>query len=86
LADALRTRGYEIVTAPGPGVLRLSPHVTGLYVNALLPSRKDEVAYQGCREATVTLRRVTQAVERSSLLPLIAAPRSKCCALAVRPT
>jgi hypothetical protein len=28
LAAALTQRGYQIVTAPGPGVLRLSPHVT----------------------------------------------------------
>ena len=27
-------RGYEIATAPGPGVLRLSPRIVDLYVNA----------------------------------------------------
>jgi hypothetical protein len=32
--DAFKARGYEIVTAPGPGVLRVSPRVTELYVNA----------------------------------------------------
>jgi hypothetical protein len=34
VADAFKARGYEIVTAPGPGVLRVSPHVTELFVNA----------------------------------------------------
>jgi uncharacterized protein DUF3313 len=34
LVEAFRARGYEIVTAPGPGVLRLSPAVSDLYVNA----------------------------------------------------
>lgn len=34
VAGAFRARGYEIATEPGPGVLRLSPRVAGLYVNA----------------------------------------------------
>ena len=34
LVDAFRARGYEIVTTPGPGVMRLSPAVADLYVNA----------------------------------------------------
>ena len=34
VADAFKARGYEIATAPGAGVLRLSPRVTELYVNA----------------------------------------------------
>jgi hypothetical protein len=34
LADAFKARGYEIATAPGADVLRLSPRVTELYVNA----------------------------------------------------
>jgi len=34
LVEAFRARGYEIVAAPGPGVLRLSPAVSDLYVNA----------------------------------------------------
>jgi hypothetical protein len=34
VADAFRARGYEIATAPGAGVLRLTPRVTELYVNA----------------------------------------------------
>jgi len=34
IADAFKARGYQIVSAPGPGVLRLSPAVADLYVNA----------------------------------------------------
>jgi len=34
IADVLKARGYQIVSAPGPGVLRLSPAVADLYVNA----------------------------------------------------
>jgi hypothetical protein len=57
LADALRTRGYEIVTEPGPGVLRLSPHVTELYVNApdIYPPGKTRSLTREAGEATVTL-------------------------------
>ncbi len=34
LAEAFKARGYEIAAAPGPGVLRLSPSITDLYINA----------------------------------------------------
>ena len=34
VAEAFKARGYEIAAAPGPGVLRLSPTITELYVNA----------------------------------------------------
>jgi len=34
VAEAFKARGYESAAAPGPGVLRLSPSVTDLYVNA----------------------------------------------------
>ncbi len=34
VAEAFKARGYEIAAAPGPGVLRLSPSITELYVNA----------------------------------------------------
>ena len=33
-ANVFRSRGYEVVTAPGPGVLRVTPSVTDLYLNA----------------------------------------------------
>src|ERR1043166_454283 len=35
LADAFKARGYAIAGAPGPGVLRLSPRLTNVYVNAV---------------------------------------------------
>jgi len=41
LAETFRSRGYEIAAAPGPGVLRLSPNLTDVYVNAV------EDLYQG---------------------------------------
>lgn len=34
IAEAFKARGYEIVNAPGAGVLRLSPIIADLYVNA----------------------------------------------------
>lgn len=34
VAAAFAAQGYEVVTAPGPGVLRVSPYVTDLFVNA----------------------------------------------------
>ena len=57
LADALKARGYEIVAAPGPGVLRLSPHVTELYVNApdVFPPGRTRSYARDAGEATVTL-------------------------------
>jgi hypothetical protein len=33
-ANVFRARGYEVVTAPGPGVLRVTPSVTDLWLNA----------------------------------------------------
>src|SRR5436190_24314774 len=34
VAEAFKARGYEVAAVPGPGVLRLSPSVADLYVNA----------------------------------------------------
>ncbi len=34
VAEAFKARGYEITAAPEPGVLRLSPSIADLYVNA----------------------------------------------------
>jgi hypothetical protein len=34
VAQAFTAKGYETVAEPGPGVLRLSPRVADLYVNA----------------------------------------------------
>ena len=33
-SEVFRSRGYEVVTAPGPGVLRVTPTVTDLWLNA----------------------------------------------------
>lgn len=34
LADAFKSRGYEVVAAPGPGVLRVSARISELFINA----------------------------------------------------
>jgi hypothetical protein len=34
VAEAFKARGYEIVAAPGPGVLRLTPSAAELFINA----------------------------------------------------
>jgi hypothetical protein len=47
IADVFKARGYEIVSAPGPGVLLLTPRVTDLYVNA------PDVASPGIQRAFV---------------------------------
>ena len=56
LADAFAARGYTVVAAPGPDVLRLSPRLEELYVNApdtRTPGRKAYVTEVG--EATLSL-------------------------------
>ena len=57
VADAFKARGYEIVTAPGPDVLRLSPRVTELYVNApdIFPPGETRSFTRAAGEATLTL-------------------------------
>jgi hypothetical protein len=35
---AFKAKGYDVVTAPAPDVLRLSPAIANLYINAPLPS------------------------------------------------
>jgi hypothetical protein len=47
-ADALRAGGYQLVSAPGPGVMRISVNVRELYVNA--PER-ESVTRAATREA-----------------------------------
>ncbi len=47
ITDVFKARGYEIVSAPGPGVLRLTPSVTDLFVNA------PDVASPGIQRAFV---------------------------------
>lgn len=57
IADTFRARGYEIATAPGPGVLRLSPRVTELYVNAtdIFPPGLTRAFARDAGEATLLL-------------------------------
>jgi hypothetical protein len=57
IADAFKARGYEIVTAPGAGVLRLSPRVTELYVNApdVFPPGITRAFARDAGEATLVL-------------------------------
>lgn len=57
VADAFKARGYEIVSAPGPDVLRLSPRVTELYVNApdIYPPGKTRSFTRDAGEATLVL-------------------------------
>jgi hypothetical protein len=55
-SDTFRARGYEIVTAPGPGVLRLTPRLRDFYVNApskMAPGVQSYTVYAG--EATLEL-------------------------------
>jgi hypothetical protein len=57
VADAFKARGYEIATAPGADVLRLSPRVTELYVNApdVLPPGVTRSFARDAGEATLVL-------------------------------
>lgn len=57
IADAFRWRGYEVVVAPGPGVLRLAPRITELYVNApdVLPPGNTRSFARDAGEATLLL-------------------------------
>ena len=57
IADAFKARGYEIVAAPGPGVLRLSARVTELYVNApdVFPPGNTRSFARDAGEATLLL-------------------------------
>jgi hypothetical protein len=55
---AFRGAGYEIATAPGPNVLRLSPEVVDLYINApdvMTPGRSRTYAVEA-GEATLVLQ------------------------------
>jgi hypothetical protein len=58
VAAAFGARGYQIVTVPGPGVLRLSPTVTDLFVNAPdvpAPGIQIGIVYQEGGTATLRL-------------------------------
>ena len=57
VVEEFKARGYEIAAAPGPGVLRLSPTVTDLYVNAAenLASGTTKSFTKDAGEATLVL-------------------------------
>ena len=55
VATAFRGRGYEIVAAPGPGVLRLSPIVPDLWVNAPDVQPADPARYASVDAGDATL-------------------------------
>ena len=58
LTETFRARGYEIAAAPGPGVLRLSPSLNDVYVNAvedLYPGGTTKSFTKDAGEATLLL-------------------------------
>ena len=58
-ADAFRNAGYEVVTAPGADVLRLSPQIVDLYITApenLTTSPRTRVYAAESGEATLVLQ------------------------------
>jgi hypothetical protein len=57
VTEAFKARGYEIVAAPGPGVLRLTPSATDLYVNAgdQTPPGATKLFTKDAGEATLVL-------------------------------
>jgi hypothetical protein len=57
VAEVFKNRGYEIVTTPGPGVLRLSPTVTDLNVYAPdVPAPGIQVYFTKLEAGAATLR------------------------------
>ena len=57
-ADAFTQKGYNVVTSPAPDVLRLSPGVVNLYLNA-----PDPMSAPGVRSYTVNAGEATFALE-----------------------
>lgn len=57
ITEAFRSRGYEVVTTPGPDVLRLAPIATDLYVNAAdeTPPGATKLFTKDAGEATLVL-------------------------------
>jgi hypothetical protein len=55
---AFEAKGFEVVTAPGPGVLRIAPSTMDLFVNApdaITPVRQGQATYQQAGDATLNL-------------------------------
>jgi len=71
VADAFKARGYEIATAPGAGVLRVTPRVTELYVNApdVFPPGVTRSFARQAGEATLVLE--ARDAESGTLLAVI---------------
>jgi len=58
VVEAFRARGFEIVTEPGPGVLRVSPSTTDLYVNApdtVTPAPQGQITHFEAGDATLNM-------------------------------
>jgi hypothetical protein len=69
VAAAFAAQGYEVVTAPGPGTLRLSPYVTELFVNAPdVPAPGIQRAYTWSDAGTATVHLDVHDAQSGSLL------------------
>jgi len=58
VSAAFAAQGFEIVAAPGPGVLRIAPSTTDLFVNApdaITPVKQGQVTFQQAGDATLNL-------------------------------
>jgi len=58
VARGFKDRGFEIVTAPGPGVLRVSPSTPDLFVNApdtVTPTRQAQITQHDAGDATLNM-------------------------------
>ena len=58
VVEAFKAKGFEIVTAPGPGVLQVSPSTTDLFVNApdtVTPTLQAQITQREAGDATLNL-------------------------------
>ena len=58
VSAAFAARGFEVVTAPGPGVLRIAPSTMDLFVNApdaMTPTRQGQITQHEAGNATLML-------------------------------
>ncbi len=58
VVEAFKAKGFEIVTAPGPGVLRVSPSTTDLFVNApdtVTATRQGQITQFEAGDATLDM-------------------------------
>ena len=75
-ADGFKSRGYEIVTAPGPGVLRLTPSLQDLYVNAAEETPSGQTRYLSVDAGEATLVLEAHDAQTGALLARIVDHRS----------